>query len=56
MHDRRGYIGSSDIAAIIGLSPFKTAYEVWEEKVADSWEETDNPILRRGRRSSRPLP
>ena len=49
--DRRGYIGSSDIAAIIGLSPFKTAYEVWEEKTADTWEESDNPILRRGRRA-----
>ena len=50
-NDRRGYIGSSDIAAIIGLSPFKTAYEVWEEKTADKWEESDNPILRRGRRA-----
>lgn len=49
--DRRGFIGSSDIAAIIGLSPFKTAYELWEEKTADTWEETDNPILRRGRRA-----
>jgi len=49
--DRRGYIGSSDIAAIIGLSPFKTAYEVWEEKTADTWEEHDSPILRRGRRA-----
>jgi putative phage-type endonuclease len=49
--DRRGYIGSSDIAAIIGLSPFKTAYEVWEEKTTDTWEESDSPILRRGRRA-----
>lgn len=51
MADRRGYIGSSDIAAIIGLSPFRTAYEVWEEKTADTWEESDNPILRRGKRA-----
>lgn len=51
MSDRRGFIGSSDIAAIIGLSPFKTAYELWEEKTADTWEESDNPILRRGRRA-----
>lgn len=51
MPDRRGFIGSSDIAAIIGLSPFKTAYELWEEKTADTWEESDNPILRRGRRA-----
>ena len=51
MPDRRGFIGSSDIAAIIGLSPFKTSYEVWEEKTALTWEESDNPILRRGRRA-----
>ena len=51
VNDRRQYIGSSDIAAIIGLSPFKTAYEVWEEKTADTWVEQDNPILRRGRRA-----
>lgn len=51
MPDRRGFIGSSDIAAIIGLSPFRTAYEVWEEKVAETWEESDNPVLRRGRRA-----
>lgn len=51
MDDRRGYIGSSDIAAIIGLSPFRTAYECWEEKVADAWEESDSPILRRGKRA-----
>lgn len=49
--DRRTYIGSSDIAAIIGLSPFKTAYELWEEKTADVQVELDNPILRRGRRA-----
>ena len=49
--DRRTYIGSSDIAAIIGLSPFKTAYEVWEEKTAETVEEIDSPIKRRGRRA-----
>lgn len=49
--DRRQFVGSSDIAAIIGLSPFKTAYEVWEEKTAPTWEEEDSPILRRGRRA-----
>lgn len=31
-HDRSLYLGSSEIAAIIGLSPWKTAYEVWESK------------------------
>jgi putative phage-type endonuclease len=49
--DRRQYIGSSDIAAILGLSPFKTAYEVWEDKIAEEVVEIDSPILRRGRRA-----
>ncbi|MFD2177787.1 YqaJ viral recombinase family protein [Veronia pacifica] len=29
---RRLGIGGSDVAAILGLSPYRTAYEVWEEK------------------------
>lgn len=30
---RRSGIGGSDIAAIVGLSPFATAYDVWRSKV-----------------------
>jgi putative phage-type endonuclease len=30
---RMGGIGGSDVAAILGLSPFRTAIEVWESKV-----------------------
>jgi putative phage-type endonuclease len=32
--DRRTYIGGSDIAAIMGLSPWKTPLQLYEEKVA----------------------
>jgi len=49
--DRRTFIGSSDIAAIIGISPWKTPYELWEEKTASEPEVLDTPILRRGRRA-----
>lgn len=49
--DRRTFIGSSDIAAIIGISPWRTAWDVFEEKTADAPEEHDSPILRRGRRA-----
>ena len=31
---RKTGIGGSDAAAILGLSPFKTNVEVWEEKVS----------------------
>ena len=30
--ERRLGIGGSDVAAILGQSPYKTAYQVWQEK------------------------
>ncbi len=30
--DRHKFIGGSDVAAILGINPYKTSYEVWEEK------------------------
>jgi putative phage-type endonuclease len=51
--NRKGFIGGSDIAAILGVSPWKTAYELWEEKTTDwheaSTEERDK-VLRRGKK------
>jgi len=37
---RKGAIGASDVAAILGMSPFTTAYEVWLDKTnrIDDWE------------------
>lgn len=29
---RRGYIGASDVAAILGFSPYATAYDMWLQK------------------------
>lgn len=50
--DRRSYIGSSDIAAIIGISPWKTAVDVYMEKVAkDAAESDDKMVFRRGKRA-----
>jgi putative phage-type endonuclease len=31
-NDRRGFIGGSDVAAVLGVSPWKSAYALWEEK------------------------
>jgi putative phage-type endonuclease len=43
--DRSTYIGGSDIAAILGISPWRTSWDVWAEKTRDpSWQpqaETD---------------
>jgi putative phage-type endonuclease len=49
--DRSTYFGSSDIAAVMGLSPWRTAYEVFEGKQVGfvAFEDPDKAkILRRG--------
>lgn len=33
VHDRRGYLGGSDAAVIAGLSPWKTPYQLYLEKI-----------------------
>ena len=47
--DRRKGIGGSDIAAIMGLSPFRTALDVFLEKTTDG-EGADSQCMQRGRR------
>jgi putative phage-type endonuclease len=47
---RRTGLGSSDIAAIFGLHPFKSAHDVWLDKVDMAPPVEDNPDMRRGRR------
>lgn len=51
--DRKGFIGGSDVASILGISPWKTAYELWEEKTTD-WQEPSSEerdkVLRRGKK------
>ena len=51
---RRGGIGSSDIAAIIGLSPWATPYSVWAEKTGrlDN-HDNDDTVKEFGRRAGR---
>lgn len=49
--DRAAGIGGSDIAAILGLSPYRTPFDVWLEKTRDpSWvPQEDTPQMRFGR-------
>lgn len=50
--DRRHFIGSSDIAAVLGISRWKTPLELWAEKTAKTApEDIDAVQLRRGRRA-----
>jgi putative phage-type endonuclease len=51
-HDRSQYIGGSDMAAIIGCSPWKTPYRLWLEKVGQYIEPIDaerEKLFRRGK-------
>lgn len=48
--DRRGFIGGSDVAAIIGVSPWKDAFRLYAEKRGEiEPEEGETKVMRRGR-------
>jgi len=42
--DRRGYIGGSDAAAILGLSPYSTPFQVFVQKVSDERRRIDEAL------------
>ena len=46
---RRGSIGGSDAAAIVGLSPWASPFSVWAEKTGRLPEASDNEAMRQGR-------
>jgi len=46
---RREHIGSSDIAAVLGLSPWKTPYQLWLEKTGRKEESEPNSAMIRGK-------
>jgi putative phage-type endonuclease len=41
-HDRRKFLGGSDIAAVLGLSPWKTPVALWEDKIKPPAEDGEN--------------
>jgi len=51
--DRTKYLGGSDVAAILGISPWRTALDVYMDKIQPRVEETDPArvkVLTRGKR------
>lgn len=52
--ERRGFLGGSDMAAVLGISPWKTPYELWEQKLGMEEETEDSEqkvkVLNRGKR------
>jgi len=45
---RRKHIGASDSASILGISPWKTRYQLWQEKLG-LYETKENDAMRRGK-------
>lgn len=50
-HDRRRYLGGSDIAAVMGISPWKSRVDVWTAKTAEAPpQERRKKVFHRGQR------
>jgi len=47
---RKHHVGSSDMAAILGLDPFKTAYDVWLEKKGRLVDRPPSEVMKAGSR------
>ena len=50
LQKRQGGIGGSDAAAILGLNPFKTSLDVYNDKTAEMIEEISSPKMKAGLR------
>jgi len=49
LEQRRTGIGGSDVAAILGMSKWKTPLQVYEDKIGIGQEQDDNPAMKWGR-------
>ena len=49
LEDRRKYIGASDAPIIMGVSPWRTPYDLWLDKLGLSEDQPDNFAMKRGR-------
>jgi len=48
LEERRHGIGGSDVAAVLGISPWKTPRQLWEEKLGLSAGQEETPIMKLG--------
>ena len=48
--DRTTTIGGSDVAAILGLSPWRSPLDVWREKALGEPDDRDTPAMQAGGR------
>lgn len=46
---RKSYLGASDAPIVMGASPWRSQYQLWEDKLGLAPEQKDNYAMRRGR-------
>jgi putative phage-type endonuclease len=49
-HDRSKFLGGSDIAAVLGISPWRTPLQLWQDKTTPRVEGTPKKVFTRGQR------
>jgi putative phage-type endonuclease len=48
LKQRKNGIGGSEVASVLNISPYKSAYKVWQDKVSDEIEDEENDYTRLG--------
>jgi len=48
LRERKNYLGGTDLAAVCGLSPYRTALDVYLDKTSDDITEETSPAMRWG--------
>ena len=50
LHYRKCGITGTDAGAILGLNPYRSAFQVYHDKISDTIENIDNEAMRQGPR------
>lgn len=51
---RKNYLGASDAPIVMGVSPYKTRYQLWQEKLGLGGEQVETEAMRYGKRMEEP--
>lgn len=49
LRQRKKGITGTDVGAIVGMNPYRSAFDVYQDKITDEIEEIDNEAMRQGR-------
>jgi predicted phage-related endonuclease len=53
--ERRQYLGASEVAAVIGMDPFKGAHDLWSEKMGLLGESEESEAAEMGKLLESPI-